>query len=444
MAKLLAGSVLVLALVAAACGGTVEIVAPPQETAAASVEAALGETLPLNFDTADETSRAVAVALVDVHGDEGGFVALVLALERGYDIHQVIDAATMGNIDAQGNIAADGDIVQPSGPRAGVIELPEQAEGEASAPFGAGDLEPALAVQSSTARIVLARSSDGYEASSLLAELQGSAAGERFAGEEAGKAFIAAIVSLAQSGYSLEQIVAGLFTDAPYMLLTDISTVSDDLPCGVLIGVRPARRDEAAPCSIYVNGAIADELDWGEEPEGDREEEKEGQESPETDNETDSTEDAPEEAEAEAADEPIATGSGHLLENPLFPGPHGTMMSESIVMTIDEPTAVLDIQVAYQTAVEYVNDAPDCWDNFTLTSDASNLTVDAATVSGTVELTVNYAGAAQCPEDQQDDIGVPYSADVSGLLDGSSFVGKLSFEGIALPFVAVVDVAVVG
>ena len=95
--------------------------------------------------------------------------------------------------------------------------------------------------------------------------------------------------------------------------------------------------------------------------------------------------------------------------------------------------------LAFTTAVEYVDGSAVCHENFTLTSGASNLAVNGATVTGTTEVILNFEGATLCPETEQEDIGVPQLVDISGRVEGPIFSGELSFAGLAIPFSAVVS-----
>ncbi|HJP40643.1 MAG TPA: hypothetical protein QGF35_02935 [Dehalococcoidia bacterium] len=56
---------------------------------------------------------------------------------------------------------------------------------------------------------------------------------------------------------------------------------------------------------------------------------------------------------------------------------------------------------------------------------ASNLTVDGTQVTGTVDLILDYDGATQCPETEQE-VGIPQSLEVTGHIEGDTFYGELS------------------
>ncbi|MDH3755425.1 MAG: hypothetical protein OEU32_16290 [Acidimicrobiia bacterium] len=105
-------------------------------------------------------------------------------------------------------------------------------------------------------------------------------------------------------------------------------------------------------------------------------------------------------------------------------------------ISIDGSTAVFTMDLAFRTAVEYVDEAPVCFDDFTMTGSGSELMVDGSQTAGTVEVILDFDGATQCPEPEQDDIGVPQRVDLSGQIDGDTFRGELSFAGIGLPFTA--------
>ena len=167
-------------------------------------------------------------------------------------------------------------------------------------------------------------------------------------------------------------------------------------------------------CVVDQTGSTVEEL-YGPEPETD---------SDDT-GEEDGTESGP-------------VGSGGLLDYSLIPGPDGSMLSEAITLSVDGTAATLKFDLAFRTAVEYEDEEPVCWDNFTFRSGASNLTVDGAQVTGTTDLILDFDGATQCPEAEQDDIGVPQTVDITGRIDGNTFTGELSIEGISIPFAAAV------
>lgn len=136
--------------------------------------------------------------------------------------------------------------------------------------------------------------------------------------------------------------------------------------------------------------------------------------------------------------EPPPAGTGGLGPNPAIPGPDGSMISESITLTVSGGTAALMVDLVFSTAVEYDSGVPVCYDDFTLASGGSNLVVEGTTVTGTTDLILSFVGGSLCPDTDQDDIGIPQTVDVSGEIDGRIFNGELSFAGLGIPFVAVV------
>ena len=96
--------VVVLAMLAVACAGD---------------GADTTSTLPV--DAAGEPVVGAAQTIVSEYGDQEGFAALLLALDTGYTIGQVIDHA--GELTATGSVEG----VEPSGPPLGLLEDPPEA-----------------------------------------------------------------------------------------------------------------------------------------------------------------------------------------------------------------------------------------------------------------------------------------------------------------------------
>jgi hypothetical protein len=130
---------------------------------------------------------------------------------------------------------------------------------------------------------------------------------------------------------------------------------------------------------------------------------------------------------------------GGLDPNPLLPGPDGTMNSEWCTLTIVGGSATLTLELAFTAGVEYEDESVVCLDDFTFTTVGSDLTVDGTTVSGTTDLVLEFVGGTNCPDAEQDDIGVPIPVGVSGEVGASGFTGELSFDGFGVPFSAALE-----
>jgi len=137
-------------------------------------------------------------------------------------------------------------------------------------------------------------------------------------------------------------------------------------------------------------------------------------------------------------EDPVPTGSGGFGANPVIPGPDGSMTRQSITLVVEGDRATLTIDVAFTTAVDYEDEAPVCFDDFTFTSGASNLVVDGSSVTGTTELILNFDGATSCPQTEQDEIGIPQAVDIKGNIEGGTLIGELSIEDLGIGFTAVV------
>ena len=89
---------MLLLVVVSACGGASGSSTVSTATATGSV------TEPVAEGSVDDLARSFVDAVVAAHGEEGGFDALIWALERGYSGNQLIRAALDGRIEADGAI----------------------------------------------------------------------------------------------------------------------------------------------------------------------------------------------------------------------------------------------------------------------------------------------------------------------------------------------------
>jgi len=109
-----------LLVVAAACGGATE---PPSDSTARTSTEQDDATTDASFGEAVET---VVDEIVAAHGEDGGFDAVVWALERGYSADQVLAAAGEQRLNSDGSIADSAEGTEPpGGPPLGLILLPE-------------------------------------------------------------------------------------------------------------------------------------------------------------------------------------------------------------------------------------------------------------------------------------------------------------------------------
>ncbi|MFQ5556828.1 MAG: hypothetical protein ACE5GB_04885 [Acidimicrobiales bacterium] len=116
-----------LVAVASSCGGGGSGADPAGDPAPRQSVDQESEVVP-----SGSTALGVADALVAAHGDTGGFVASVSAMERGYDIDQMVAASLESRIDSDGVISAvGGGREAPEGRPLGLIEVAEP-EGEVS------------------------------------------------------------------------------------------------------------------------------------------------------------------------------------------------------------------------------------------------------------------------------------------------------------------------
>jgi hypothetical protein len=154
-------------------------------------------------DSAGEPVVSAVQTIVSEYGDQEGFAALLLAVDTGYSIDQVIDHAD--ELTATGAIEG----VEPSGPSLGLLEDPPEARGRALVIL-------AMAV---------AQSSD-WSASDTYIDFIDNTVGDLFAAagehleaqreQEAADEEFEQLVTLVAAGllargYSLEQVVEALF-----------------------------------------------------------------------------------------------------------------------------------------------------------------------------------------------------------------------------------------
>lgn len=231
-------------LVLAACGGGDDESGSPGDDSTDVSTATAGDGTPTStpeFRASDVADRywAAARALEAAHGAEGGFAALMLAFERGYDGEQITGAATAGQIDGDGRIVVDGASLAPSGARAGIVSLPEDDE----------EGEGASAALSLTVMVAFgpARRGSQVDRADLFAELVIDAealAQDVFGDSEnfditTAKPTVASalILALAASGYSAEQITDALTQQS----ILGLETVGET---SALTGSCPALRHE--------------------------------------------------------------------------------------------------------------------------------------------------------------------------------------------------------
>jgi hypothetical protein len=242
--------------------------------------------------------------------------------------------------------------------------------------------------------------------------------------EEAPSFFLELILHAARDGYPVEVIVEAIvFGDFTAATLAEMEArsrellheeVRDELEYCRMRGTMSAYTGFAfsyEQCVLDQTGQTVDEL-YGPQPD--------------VDDEIDEI--------TEGGD--TAPGAAGLGANPVIPGPDGTISRESITLAADGETAALAFDIAFTTAVDYVDEAPVCFDDFTLTSGASDLTIDGTTVTGVTDVILSFDGGTKCPETEQDGIGVPQPVDITGEIDGGAFVGQMSFDGLGIPFSA--------
>jgi hypothetical protein len=184
--------VVAVVLVTAACGDSGSTEPAPTETPST-------QTAPL----VNAEATAVGAAVVDRLGPEDGFAAVVLALDHGYDVAQVVNGAA--------SVAPDGTIagVTPSGPAPGLFtESAEAFGGALIVAAGPVVLAAAEEVTIDDFSAVLRRNFD--ERSSLSTHPVAETVSAEDEDRATVEAMIGGILALVDVGYTLDQIVEGL------------------------------------------------------------------------------------------------------------------------------------------------------------------------------------------------------------------------------------------
>jgi hypothetical protein len=229
-----------LALVGSACGGGDDA----SSSTSADVEGTAQVAVDVgNAPTPDPSSVAIADALVEAHGEEGGFAALVLALDRGYDNAQIEEAAREARLDTDGVITdAAGGVEAPAGTAGGVFELPEASAAGVVLAASSGSLRRAY-------------QQERLEPTRMRAQLA-AAISSPYAELDTGRALIVIITELARSGYNLDQVVAELIAGDAVL-----EYAGRDCPA-LVVGVdfiEPANR--VGQCSDYLISLVIDQED---------------------------------------------------------------------------------------------------------------------------------------------------------------------------------------
>lgn len=215
------GLTVCLCLFGAACGGGTETIGEPTDVAPASGEA---ERSPI---VADPAVLLAARNLEASFGLQDAVIAVVSAMERGYETAAIIDAAAANGLSGGGVITgAGGATIAPTAPRAGVFELVggDEPTGDALGPSsldgGAVEVELVGFLQD-------AAFTQSDLRSSLNATKIGPLIGREVLdqdGESVGDtALLVVILELAQSGYSLDQIIEWLVLQDDDVTLTGAS-----------------------------------------------------------------------------------------------------------------------------------------------------------------------------------------------------------------------------
>lgn len=186
---------------------------------------------------------ATADQLIARFGAEGGFSAIVWGLERGYSASQLVAAVDADALDPGGVIDGDAGLGAPAYGIQGVVTLPESEDGEAAAPSGG-------------VRVVLNKlgaDDDLLSPVAFFSQLQDLRGESRLSEEAAGRHFLAMVVALAQTGYSLDQIVGLLLADDALVMTVSGGFNTED-SCAVVVGtttsgvILPELLDESGGC----------------------------------------------------------------------------------------------------------------------------------------------------------------------------------------------------
>jgi hypothetical protein len=161
------------------------------------------ETTPASpVGSAAEPVVGAAQTIVSEHGDQEGFAALLLAVDTGYAIGQVIDHADQ--LTATGAIEG----VEPSGPPLGLLEDPPEARGQALVILAMAVAQPSDWTGSDTYIDFIDNTvGDLFAAASEHLEEQRM---EAAADEEFEQLVTVVAAGLLARGYSLEQVVEAL------------------------------------------------------------------------------------------------------------------------------------------------------------------------------------------------------------------------------------------
>jgi hypothetical protein len=205
-----------------------------------------------SVDTATPAQLELVDSVISANGVDAGFVVLSHALGRGYDIEQVRSAVRAGTVGADGQIPG-ADPVRPPSEYMGFGGRDGLARGFVDQ---AALASPPSSDASEVRRSLYLDPADGAVGQSLLNRARD--AREQVGSDEidSGKQLIFLIATIAQSGYSMDQIIESL-------LLQSTGINEADFGCAVLtVGstvVRPAYRDVGG-CADLVS-AIADDQD---------------------------------------------------------------------------------------------------------------------------------------------------------------------------------------
>lgn len=222
----------IMMLAAGGCGGK------PAETSTAPTTAAASERMvdeayvdQMEGDEFQQVAGEAAGRLVDRHGgDEGAFLATLLALDQGYDVYQLLSGALGDRLEADGRITnADGSPLSPARQPEGAIEL------AASKPILVASLSAPLLVADSPPSPADAVISTGGVTVTVDEVFQKVLDRKKQALEEAEDGTVAAgseewlrgyvtywTILLAARGYSATQIVQGLVMRAERYELPDL------------------------------------------------------------------------------------------------------------------------------------------------------------------------------------------------------------------------------
>lgn len=279
--------VVVVALSAGSCGGD-----------SGDDVTSLGESASTVADgTFDATPIEVAETIVATLGPDDAFLAVLLALDGGYTVDQVVTAGLDGTLGADGRIAG----IDPIGSPSGLIAAPPV--GEDAADEGAAPLGYRTVIVAAAAPTAAEEKHTGADVSSALLGKLADLAGAQIVGARLGISqdnwdafrprrpaadaapvaapnsnalFVGLLIGLVDAGYSIEQFVEGfVFGDWEEIAVTQVSTDSGDIDCIVLFDgdgglVPPASRGSDvfavnSPCRDAIKAANEAGEDDGDE-----------------------------------------------------------------------------------------------------------------------------------------------------------------------------------